>query len=414
MEFKPNILMIFSRFLWGLLILLYGQGVGSQENSFSSERMNQVQLIFDKRYDEIQFTSSRSNETTTPYNLLLVSEQEVVMLLKGEYDKLLLKIKEHEEKLFNRRNNRTYLIGRRFKVKPYEYAERSFSDEFNKALLNHLRFQVEEITNKINNSSLSEEDKQFLIYFMYLNIYYSDMCSSHLNQQALQKAYSFSKNYPSSKYLDFIKKYSSYEHSISDWGFDISIPSLGASVPLGGTGSEYFKPSWNYVGIGLGIHYKRMFLNYEISFLVSSVKKSIVDGYKHLSISFSGRSTRYYIGYPFYLNDNWTIAPILGFDNRRTLGVIELEENHEVKKLIYHDENALMAGLNIEYKFAGEDICEGDRAGGLYHRFQLGVSSINAPFGTKLISSKTFIIQYSIGCKAHFSRRLRALPDYMY
>jgi hypothetical protein len=406
------------RYILGLLIVLYPFEFISQKSIFERQRVEQIQLIFEKKYDEVQFDNSNSNlyeKSKEVYNLLLVSEQEILMLLRQDYEKLLLEIMDNEEKLFRIRNNRNYLIGRRFMIKPYEYAERAFNDDFSKALLKHLNFQSKNITRNIQHSTLKEEERLFLIYFLHLNIYYGDECSGHFEGNMLEAARVFSEKYPSSKYLAIIKKYSKYYHSISSWGRDFSITGLGISAPIGGNGPNYFHPMINYVGLSYGWNYKNVFVKYEISFAYSKIKNNIFEGYKHLeNSSISGRSTRYYLGYSFYLNDKWKISPFLGLDNRRTLGLIELESNHEIKKLIYHDENSLMAGVNIDFKFEGEDVCHGDRAGGLYHRIQLGLSSINAPFGKKIISSRIFFMQYSIGIQSQRARRVKALPDYMY
>jgi hypothetical protein len=405
------------RFFVGLLFTFIPLEALSQKYSFERQRQKQIQLIKDQKYEEVEFSNrwySWTSKKVIEYNLLLVMEQEIMMLLKQDYEELLTAIMDHELDLFRSRNNRTYLIGFRFQSKPYEYAEKSFGDEFNQTLLSHLNFQSENIIRNIQNSNLTEEERLFLIYFMHLNIYYGDKCSGHFEKNMLEAARIFSEKFPSSKYLRLIRKYSKYYKSGANWGTDFSFILGGFSAPVSGNGGEYFQPTANFLGLGYGLNYKNAFIKYELSFSETKMKQSLFDGYKHLNNNaFKGRSSRFYVGYSFHVNELVTLSPFVGFDTRRTKGEIELIDNNSVKHGLEHHQNSLMFGLNIDL---GDNIyrCDGTRANRIYQRFQLGVSSIDVPFGSKLLSSKMFFMQYSFGFHNQRETRLRALPDYMY
>ena len=405
------------RLLMGMFLAIIPIEVFSQKSSFERQRTKQIQLIQEKKYEEIKFTHrwfSWEEKNMTEYNLLLVMEQEIVMLLRQDYNDLLPTILHNESNLFRARNNRTYLIGFRFKDKPFEYAEQAFGDSYNNTLLSHLNYQKQVVIDNIQKADLTEEERLFLIYFTHLNIYYSDPCSGHFEKNMLEAARIFSEKFPSSKYLRLIRKYSKYYKSTADWGRDFSIILGGFSAPIGGNAGEYFQPTANFLGIGYGLNYKNAFIKSEFSFSETKMKKSLFDGYKHLkNNAFKGWSTRFYVGYSFHVNELVTLSPFVGLDNRRTKGEVELIENHSVKKGLEHNQNSLMFGVNIDL---GENAyrCDGTRTNRVYSRFQLGVSSVDAPFATKLLSSKMLFMQFSFGFHTQRETRLRALPDYMY
>lgn len=405
------------KFFVGLFLTFVPIELLSQESSFERQRKKQIQLIEEKKYNQVELVHSLQSWETKKmieYNLLLVMEQEIIMLLKQDYNLLLPTILENDKELFRARNNRTYLIGFRFQSNPYQYAERSFDDEFSKTLLRHLNFQSENIIRNIQESNLTEEERLFLIYYTHLNIYYSDPCSGHFEKNMLEAARIFSEKFPSSKYLRLIRKYSKYYKSPANWGRDFSIILVGFSAPVGGNAGDYFKPTANFLGIGYGLNYKNAFIKSEFSFSETKMKQNLFDGYKHLNNNaFKGRSSRFYFGYSFHVNELLTLSPFVGLDNRRTKGGVELIDDYNVKHGLEYNENSFMFGVNIDL---GDNLyrCDGSRANRIYQRFQLGVSSINAPFGSKLLSSKMFFMQYSFGFQNQRETRLRALPDYMY
>ncbi len=406
------------RMLMGLLLVFAPFEILSQRSSFERQRKAQIALLERGKYNEVKAKNewySWQTRTTQGYNILMITEQEMLLLLRKDYERLLHLIKVHEEELFRSRNNRTYLIGYRFQRPPFEYAEQSFHDEFNRTMINHLKHNEQKIVDEIKAADLPEEDEYFLIYFLHLNMYYGDVCMEYFEDKMLASAHALAEKYPSSKYLPFIKKYSRYKKATANWGRDISYIVAGFSTPVNGNAGDYFATSANFAGMGYGMNFRNVFAKFEISFSETKVRNNIFDDYKHLNNNaFQGFATRYYLGYSFHLNDVVTLSPFIGYDNRRTSGKIELLTDTTVQKSLEHNENSLMFGLNIDLNAINDFRCLGDRVRRVYHRFQLGVSSVNVPFGSKHLSSNMFFMQYSFGFHRQRETRFRALPSYVY
>jgi hypothetical protein len=406
------------RMLMGLLLVFVPFELISQRTSFERQRKAQIALLENGKYNEMETKNrwySWETRTTQGYNILMIMEQEMLLLLKQEYERLLPLIKLHEEELFRSRNNRTYLIGYRFQRAPFEYAEKSYHDEFNQSMINHLKHNEQKIINEIKAAKLIEEDEYFLIYFLHLNMYYGDVCMEYFEDKMLASAHALAEKFPSSKYLPFIKKYSRYKKATANWGRDISYIVGGFSTPVNGNYGDHFSTSGNFLGIGYGMNFRNVFAKFEISFSETKVHTPLFEGYKHLwNKTFGGSATRFYLGYSFHFNDVVTLSPFVGYDNRRTSGKIELLTNTSVQKYLEHNQNSLMLGLNIDLNAINDFRCSGDRVRRVYHRFQLGVSSVNVPFGSKHLSSNMFFMQYSFGFNRQRETRFRALPSYVY
>ena len=174
---------------------------------------NELQNIKVQRFFELA-------PTDTAY--LRMEEEELLLLITKQYDVLLQDILNRHTVFSNLTNSRR-LIDRKDKQtrRIYRYIENYFlwnKDNLYPALTNYLQNNQNEIRNNINNSNLTDEEKDFLLLFYDYFFTINDLRNFEQEQKMLADARLFNAKYPASKYLNFVNRYINIEYQTRDWG----------------------------------------------------------------------------------------------------------------------------------------------------------------------------------------------------
>lgn len=393
----------------------------SQENrsKVGNERDKMVHYIQSGDFDKIKTSEifyDYEMESIGRFNYLMVWEQELLDLIKGNYSVLLSNIVTHEEDYFGARNNRTHLIGLRFMQAPFVYAEESSGDEFNRAILNYLSMNRNKIINEIKSARLKESQELFLIYYLQLNIYYADTCVGRNEDLMGEHAKQFVDKFPSSVYAKIVKKYSSYKRSTSRWGTEATIGIVSTQFNMSESNNfgNYFGPIIGLIPISFGARFNDFALNYQFQLTLAGVREnpykdwSFVGGYEGLN----GQLT---LGYQFHSSlHDFTFTPFIGVNDNYLFANLETPENivkeldmeePEIKTVNHHSRNPLI-GLNIDFNKDIDYDCEGKISRRSFNRLQLGMSKMTTPIGNELVDAPMFFVNFSFGISNQREKRI--------
>lgn len=362
------------------------------------ERFYQIETVANVKYSGI-------------YNVLMIMEQEMLLLLEGKHKRLLTVIRNNELEYFLKRNERTYLIGYMYDSAPYRFAEKRYMDKFNRAMLNYVMFNEYRLKKQVSeNRKLSKSEVLFLHFYIDLLIHYNDPCNKRNEHKVLDSAKELVKRYPYNKFSMIAKKYKQFEYSFSDWSLGVNSP-IGIETPISKELNKYSSTMFRFpiVALGLEVGFKQLLFYSDFSFNIHTLNTSISQVNEEKNRDFGFLYSNFGFAYRFKLNDRIEIQPYI---SRRFLASaynIEYHddyylnptkyESEDVSPEIYHlpyRSSSLSYGVSLEFGFGKETFCDRPFSRG-YHRFQIGFSSLELFHKDRHITGSTMIFQYSIG-----------------
>ncbi len=380
---------------------------------FTSERQRMLNKFHQKEYDSIYQRAhiySALHNDVREFRLLMIMEKELLLLIQGDYKQLLHEIEKNELLYFSQRNNRTYIIGYRFRRPPHTFAEDSFLDPFNRALLTYLELNAHQIKMAIKNAGLRNDEMNFLLYYLHLNIHYLDTCNERNKEILYDYTEEFMKRFKYSKYASMVEKYTPYRTGRSSWGSEFTIGLMGGYFIGPGTFKEHASTFLTYLPIGFGVNYNNFYANIQGSW--SSFKFDYDGLEKHNMYSpFFGGNGMATVGYTFHVpNSNVTISPFVGTNRFAFIGMVSEKEEFAKEDATASSftwrSRAPIYGVNIDLNFSDRRLCNTvQRESRAFHRFQLGVSSFSASKGADLFEGNIFFIQYVVGFQSQNQRR---------
>ena len=350
------------------------------------------------------------------YNLLMVWEQELMLLINGDYKKLINDIEVNERKYYHSRNNRTNLIGFRFHEPPYLYAEQQKGDKFNKAILNYLELNRKQIEIDISHSKLSEEEKSFLIFYLQLSIFYNEECQDR-NQDLLgDKAKKFMNKFSDSEYARIVKKYASFKAYQSDWTLGYNATPTGIGVAHTKNEGSHLGTVTNFFHLGVSTSYKNFFIQASGGLSGMSIEDNNIYSNYDLhtdNIGFSGDLT---LGYNFHASDfSHTISPFIGImGTSLTSSIIKpgyMPEEHSLSEFkvgeLKMNNRAPYIGINFDFNRNLSTFCYGENLRSrTYNRFQIGVTNKSIPMGANLSEGGYVFLRWTYGIDQETERRV--------
>lgn len=425
-----NTLTLYIRTLLTSFLIISVSFTYSQYGEVRNKRNEMVSLVEAEKFSEITLSEvykTPPNGTENSYNLLLMMEFEVLEILKGNFNKAITLILNNEKDYFSKtkktrygersrnRPNRTHLMGHRFEQPPFIFAERSFSDKFNKALLGYLEINAVKIKEQISISNLSEAEKSFLNYYINLSVYYKDHCIGREQERVHESAERLINDHPNSQFASFAQKYTTTHYSTSNWGREWSYIAYGRFTLLDGDARSYSRGLNTYTGIGYGWNYKNIFIKGAISNVSMNLEKEVFNNYQIQSQNsdvnyFKGGFYQLYAGYSFHIGNRFTVSPYVGRKWARLNNRLAPKDQSNDSIDVRFDISDYMAGITIDVNFFSHQLCgETKRKFRHYQRINIGVSRIDAVISSHRFGSPMLFFQYSFGFQLNRNRLVKRL-----
>ena len=376
-----------------------------QQFEISDIRTSYVSYAYRGEFDKIELSAYKPDKTEL--NVLLLMEKEMLLLFKKDYDNLLKTFMENEEKYYKKRNNRTFIFGYIYDNTPLANDEHFYKDSLNTAFYNYLTLNSHTYKYDINNSYLTDEEKQFLNFYIDLLIYYGDECLQHYEDNVLESGRKLVKIHPDSPYSKVAKKYKRYDYSISDWGWQASIPIITSEFPLNGETYKTMGPPVNIpypLSLDLGWNYKNYLLQVEGGMAFTYERAVLTNNEKDENYGIPMFRGAVIGGYSFHLGDKYTITPFVG---RRNLFMTIRRPDHGHNEFKAEDAPSKyyrfkfssrnwMYGVMFDFNLNNSYECN-NRISRDFHRITLGMSHIDVPLGNTHINSSMLLIKYAFG-----------------
>jgi hypothetical protein len=380
---------------------------------FQDQRKTMINHIETKEFDKIYhhvYLNDSSENGVQRYNLLMIWEQELLLLVKGKFRALLNSIDFNERVYFQERNNRSYLIGWRYKSPPFEFAEQSYLDEFNTALLNYILFNSHKIKEQIQSYNLNNAEKAFLSYYLHLNIYYLDTCKGVHKDKALEEASYFMKKFKYSKYISIVEKYTGHRKEMSDWGLEWTVGLVGGYFHRNSSLSDHANNFLIFFPMSFALNYNNLFMNIQGSYVSFPFQ---YDGLKKWDVNTGmfGGNGQITLGYSFHIpNSKLTISPFIGSNGFYLEGYMSEKTTADVEDK--HSESFPMRsrsriiGVNFDINFNKTESCYEKRYQDRgFVRFQVGYSSFSTNIGSSLLESDMVMFNVLLGIQSQRERR---------
>lgn len=383
---------------------------GGQE-WFDKERKNMVEKFRNSEFDSIYhraYIFNKERGKVYNYRLLMIMEKELLLFIQGEYKQFLKEIEKNERMYFEQRNNRTYIIGFRFQRPPHDFAENSFLDEFNRTLLSYLEFNSHKLTEAIKNADLKNDERNFLLYYLHLNIHYLDMCNGRNKEALYDYTADFIKRFKYSRYSSLVEKYTPYRTDMSNWGIEWSMGLVGGYFLRDGTLSDHSSNFMTAFPMGFALNYNDLFVKFQGSYASFQFE---YDGLENWGIntSFFGVNGQINLGYLFHIpNTKLTVSPFIGTNGFYVEGYMSEKsekEDKETESFSWRSRSRII-GVNFDINFHESEAClKNKRQSRAFHRFQIGYSSFSANIGKSLFESDTIFVQYMFGFQTQREKR---------
>jgi hypothetical protein len=200
-----------------------------------------VKRYFDLKEGEIAF--------------LQLNEEEMLLLIIGEFDTLLKDISIRKTKFYKGINSRRIDTEDKQAAEAYKYF---FYDSLTINTKKYIKEYEQEIRKNIWNSELTFESKDFLSLFLDYYIAHSDFCDRDFEKKMISNSKLFLQKYPKSIYKDFILDYINIEFTEGNWGVGMYF-NMGTILYTDGLKKTLTNPTLIYVSWNL--NYKKFDVN---------------------------------------------------------------------------------------------------------------------------------------------------------
>lgn len=274
---------------------------------FSEKRKDAVDLLIDQPKN-LYFLHEKMGKKNRYY--INPMEKEWVFLITNQFDSLLTTIQRNESflSLINIKRAAYH------EDVPEEYKSviPVVEDRFNKQLSRQIYNERSYIQNAINTSDLSDEDKDFLNYFLIFTIHQIKICDDDHQKETFKLGQEFIEKYEDSKYKRFIEKYSSTFKTWSNSGWEYVLK--GNTYRFTGGLGEHLSPTL-LAGFQLSYTKKKWYFSGTISFGRNRAEKGF---FHHILLEenrrFNTMSAGFSVGNHVLLLEKWTVTPYIGLN----------------------------------------------------------------------------------------------------
>lgn len=274
---------------------------------FSEKRKESVDLLIDQPKN-LYFLHEKTGKKNRHY--INPMEKEWAYLITNQFDSLLITIERNET--FLSLINIKRAAYHEDVPEEYKSVVPVVEDRFNKQLSRQIYNERSYIQNAISNSKLSEEEKDFLNYFLIFTIHQIKICDDSHQKEAFQSGQEFLKNYEDSKYRRFIEKYSSTFKTWGNSGWEYIVK--GNTYRFTGGLGEHLTPSL-LAGLQLSFTKRQWYFSGTISFGRNRAEKGF---FHHIMLEenrrFNTMSAGFSVGNHVLLLEKWTVTPYVGIN----------------------------------------------------------------------------------------------------
>lgn len=394
-----------------LFLFLCAQ-IMSQINEVNEARIKIVEQL---NTNSITPDDYRLNTNKESVYYLSMREQEWMNIFIGDFNKAISLIVEHEA------NKHMYLYGP-YRVtddivspRGYKYVSTPRRDTLEVEIESYFEAHFLTIINEIRYSSISEEKRSFLIYYMYFNQYQIDICNENKQQLSIDEAKNFLRQFPDSQFKKFVYRYSQYfmrEGKTSydmSFGFGSGILNKGLKEHFNSRINTYYAFNFFYKQIGIGIAMPLTFLNTQTSF--QGVFEPFEEDRKARIIALS-----VHLSYNITIMERLSLIPYIGYSHNSFTGLYNNENEAETMHFkeitnwgLFYGANIDIGtkNLNCENKFSHKNTTSSHLAPFL--RFQVGVIHPQLDQNIEVLDGSLIFFNFGLGFYIKNTNKSRVL-----
>lgn len=376
-------------------------------NKVTANRELIRQQIISNEIDSIQiFKIGYSND----FSIVSIEEEELLILIKGKYNKLLQKISINEQFSHKKSDLRFFKYNNDSLKRQYKYAHPYIFDSLHFEINSYITSNYKEIQKNITLSDLSKEKKDFLTLYLLYYVLYPNFCEIEIEQEMVKSSKNFNEDYPNSPYKYFILKYINIEYKTGKLGTGGYLQT-GLIIPSGNLGNQ-FSPLTSIVA-GLTLNYDKVYLFSGFGGTLGGKLKQDLYAQKtwHKDVKVHGMQGELLLGYTIIDKKRIGITPFIGISGTTLYPYSKQDSTYysDIDGLI--PSNTLTFGINFDLKWKQKNpsCYRGSNSEILYGLTRLSIGYNNPQYNSAVtdLTGSLWYIKIGIGYQNQFRKKIK-------